>query len=269
MNSSAPAQAPVPISSTLDVIVCDIDGCLGPESHAPMAAACLAKLAEYNRRAITARREGGNQGPIVTLCSGRPQPFVEAVCRMIGNDAVPAVAEMGVWLYDPRPDAPRAFERDVTITPQHLGWVRDATAWIERELVPKGFVIQPGKSASISLWHHDTGLLMQHKHMLTQVFTDRGWGLRVSSTVAWVNCDLEHISKATGIARLTSKMGYVRDRLGGIGDTMGDMAIREGVARFGVPSNAADGLKAHADYVASKPELQGVLEILEWMLRGA
>ncbi len=232
-----------------------------------MSAACLATLAAYNRAAIAARRAGGYAGPIVTLCSGRPQPFVEAVCRVIGNDAVPAVAEMGVWLYDPRPRE-RAFDRDASITQEHMGWVREATAWIERELAPKGYVIQPGKSASISLWHEDTARLMQHKPVLEETFALHGWGLRVSSTVAWVNCDLAHISKATGIARLTTKMGYVHSRLGGIGDTMGDMAIREGVARFGVPANAQEGLKARADYVASKSEMEGVLEILEWMLGG-
>lgn len=251
--------------ATLDAIICDIDGCLGPESHAPMSAACLATVAAHNRRAIAANREGTYAGPIVTLCSGRPQPFVEAICRVIGNDAVPAVAEMGVWLYDPRPGQP-AFERDPSITSEHMQWVREATAWIEKDLVPKGYVIQPGKSASISLWHPDTPQLMSYKETLTSTFAKNGWGLRVSSTVAWVNCDLAHISKATGIARLVHKMSYVRDRLGGIGDTVGDLAIRDAVNIFGAPANAQPALKAKSDFIATNEEMQGVLEILEWMM---
>lgn len=221
-----------------------------------MQASCLAKLAAMNRRAI----EKG-EGPLITLCSGRPQPFVEAVCRVIGNDGCPAVAEMGVWLYDPRPRA-TAFDRDPGITAEHMGWVREATGWIEGELVPRGVVIQPGKSASISLWHGEREYLMGLKDELRRVFAERGWGLRVSSTVAWVNCDLAHVSKATGIARLTARMGFARHELAGIGDTMGDMAIREAVGYFGVPANAEAGLKACADYVSPYEEMEGVLDIL-------
>ena len=36
-----------------DAIISDIDGCLGPESHAPMNADALARIAAWSRRAIT------------------------------------------------------------------------------------------------------------------------------------------------------------------------------------------------------------------------
>ena len=240
----------------LKAIICDIDGCLGPESHAPMNAGCLAEIAAMNRRAI-----GQGVGPIITLCSGRPQPFVEAVCRVIGNDGCPAIAEMGVWLYDAR-EGRAAFERDPNITKEHLRAVREATGWIESELVPRGVVIQPGKSASISLWHAETAYLLSLKPQLVERFALEGWGLRVSSTVAWINCDLEHVSKATGIARMKLKMGFERAELAGIGDTMGDRAIAEAVGFFGVPANAEEGLKAHAHYISPYTEMQGVLDII-------
>jgi len=241
-----------------DAVLCDIDGCLGPETDAPFETEHLAQLSAYNRRVIRERI-----GPIVTLCSGRPQPFAESLCRVIGNDALPCIAEMGVWIYDPSGAfAGGRFIIDPAITPEHRRWVREAMAYIEETWLPRGVVVQPGKSASISLWHSDTEFLMSIRPLLAAEFALRGWGLRVSNSVAWINCDLAHVSKATGIRRWCAMTGLTKARLAGIGDTMGDLAIREEVDFFAVPSNAVAELKSHADYISPLPEIAGVLDIL-------
>lgn len=237
-----------------DAVICDIDGCLGPESSAPLNAAVLGKIAEHNRRAIT-----GGDRPIVTVCSGRPQPFAEAVCRFIANDVVPCVAENGVWLHDPRENV---YLRDPAITPEHMEAVHAATAWIETNLVGKGVVIQPGKSASISLWHPSTPYLRSTVPELGSVFAENRWPFRVSMTVAWINCDLSHVSKATGIARLVERTGFEKARLAGIGDTVSDRAIAESVGFFACPANAEAPLKAMAAFVSEHREAEGVLDIL-------
>jgi hydroxymethylpyrimidine pyrophosphatase-like HAD family hydrolase len=123
-------------------------------------------------------------------------------------------------------------------------------------------IIQPGKSASVSLWHSDTSALMAFKPLIEETFAREGWNLRVSSTVAWINCDLRHVSKASGIRRFQDRTGLRRERLAGIGDTMGDMAIREHVAFFACPANAHPDLKSHADYVSPLAEAAGVVDIL-------
>lgn len=238
-----------------DAVICDIDGCLGPESHAPMDAEALARAAAYNRAAHAHRDR-----PAMTLCSGRPQPFAEALCRLLANTSLPVVCEMGVWLYDPRDNR---FLIDPAISPQDLAAVRHAQALIERDLIPRGIVIQPGKTASISLWHPDTTFLLSLKDWLVETFSREGWPLRVSNTVAWINCDLAHVSKSTGIQRLMREASLHPARLAGVGDTLGDMAIRENVAFFACPANADPRLKAVADYVSPYAEIEGVLDILE------
>ena len=242
-----------------DAIISDIDGCLGPESHHPVDADSLALLARHNRRAA----EVGDV-PMMTLCSGRPQPYAEAICRVIANTRWPCVCEMGVWLYDPRDNR---FLRDPAILPEHLSAVRACSAWVEADLVPRGVVIQPGKSASISLWHPDTPTLKGLMPGIRERIAREGWGLRVSDTVAWINLDLAHVSKGTGIGRLMAMTGLTRERSCGIGDTLGDMAIRERVAWFGCPANAVDALKAVADYVSPHEEIEGVLDIVERVSR--
>lgn len=240
-------------------MICDIDGCLGPERHTPLDAAALARVASYNRLAY----ERGDR-PVVTVCSGRPQPYAEAITRLLGNTTLPAICEMGVWLWHPDTNA---FSRDERITAAHVHSVHEAQEWIEREFGPRGVVCQPGKSCSISLYHADTAYLKGLETTLRETFAARAWPFRVSSTWLWINCDLDFVSKATGIDRLTRHTGLQRESLAGIGDTMGDLAIRERVAFFACPANADEGLKRHADYVSPLPEVEGVLDILE-RLRG-
>jgi len=237
-----------------DAVICDIDGCLGPESHHPLDAASLALLAEHNRRAIATRNV-----PIIALASGRPYPFVECLCRLMANTVVPCIAENGVWLYDP---AQGDFLIDPDITPEDFASVNSLANWITRELAPKGVVMQPGKTASISIYHPDTDFLMSLMPVIAQISQANSWPIRVSRTVRWINLDLAHVSKATGIARLIARSGLKKDRLAGVGDSLSDLAIAERVAFFACPSNADEKLKPHAQYVSSHEEIEGVLDIV-------
>lgn len=241
-------------SRRFEAVICDIDGCLGPESAAPFDTPLLLKVAEHN---ILASTKGDR--PVLTVCSGRPQPFAEAMCRFLGNASVPCVAENGVWLYDPRDNR---FLMDPEITPADRIAVREATDWVERELLPRGVIIQPGKTASISLWHPDTAFLMGLMPTIRETFRTNGWNLRVSNTVAWINCDLGHVSKGSGIRRLMELCHLEKARLAGIGDQLSDLAIRENVAHFACPSNADPALAARADFVSKEAEVRGVLDIL-------
>jgi hydroxymethylpyrimidine pyrophosphatase-like HAD family hydrolase len=242
-------------SRRFDAVICDIDGCLSPESSDPMSAVRLAEIAEYNRLA-----QGVGDRPVVTVCSGRPQPFAEAMCRLLGNYTIPCVAENGVWVYDP---ATNAYLRDPAITADHLAAVHEASVWVERELGPKGVVIQPGKEASISLYHGDTAYLKGTVEPLVRdEFRRRAWPFRVSATWFYINCDLEHITKATGLDRLVARAGLRKDRLAGVGDTAGDRAIADHVAFFACPANADPAIKEHADFTSALSEVEGVLDIL-------
>lgn len=251
---------PPPMPRRYDAVLCDIDGCLAPEEHSPMDVASLALIADHNRRAADA-----GDVPLVTLCSGRPGPFGEAMSRLIANTTLPIICENGVWLYDP---AANTWERDPMIRPEHLQMIREAVAWAEQTLVPLGVTIQPGKSASMSLYHPDTDHLRSMMPGLEAAFDDRLWPLRVSMTMRWINCDLTHVSKASGIERWLKKTGIPPERVAGIGDTMSDAAIADRVAFFACPSNAVEGLRSKAHLVAREPEARGVLEVLEAISRG-
>lgn len=248
---------PLPATShpRFDLIISDNDGCLVAEDTSPMDLESLGRLAAHNRLA-----QANRDRPIPTLCSGRPQPFAEAMCRLLANRTVPCIAENGVWMYNP---ADNSYEMDPAITLAHRAAVREASEWIASEFGPKGVSQQPGKSASISLYHADTEYLKSIRPRVADEFARRGWPLRVSMTWFYVNCDLAHVSKGTGLDRLLAATGTKRERLMGIGDTTGDLLIRERVAFFACPANAQDEIKKVADYVSPFPEARGVVDIVE------
>lgn len=237
-----------------DAIICDIDGCLSPESSTPFDVDALAIVAAHNR-AAHARRDR----PVLTLCSGRPQPFAEAMCRLIANRSLPLIAENGVWMYVP---GDNLYQLDPAITSAQRQMVRDAAAWLDDEFAAAGVTQQPGKACSVSLYHRDTEFLASLRPRIASEFAKRGWTLRVSMTWLYINCDLAHISKATGVARLLKHTGLSPERCAGIGDTTSDLAIRESVGWFACPANAVPEIKAQSDFVATSEEASGVVEIL-------
>jgi len=239
-----------------DLVICDIDGCLVSEHQRTFDLASLAKVAAHNQRAM----ERGDR-PLVTLCSGRPQPFAEAICRLIGNLHVACVCEMGVWLYHP---GTNVYEMDPAIKASHLEAVEGLWSWARGTFGSRGVTRQPGKAASVTLYHPDTAYLRGEVFPAVEAAVrDHGWPFRVSMTWLYINCDLAHVSKGTGLDRLLGTMGLRRERVAGIGDTASDLCIAQRVGLFACPANAHASIKEHAHYIASRPEAEGVVEILE------
>ena len=241
-----------------DLCIADIDGCLVSEGQHAFDLESLGKVAEHNRLAM----DRGDR-PMVTLCSGRPQPFAEAMCRLIGNMLVPCVCEMGVWMYHP---GTNVYTMDPRITPLHLDAVREASRWAFLEYGPKGVTQQPGKTASVTLFHPDTAYLRSIAPEVEAAFAKRDWPFRVSMTWLYINCDLTHVSKGTGLDRLVKDLKISKDRLAGIGDTLSDKCIAERVGYFACPANAHAGIKEHAHFISKEPEARGVVEILSTMV---
>ena len=198
--------------------------------------------------------------PIVTLCSGRPIGFVECLCRLVHNTMVPCIGENGVWLWRPMDNS---FECDPAITEDQLEIVHEARKLLRRRYQTNGVVQQPGKTASISLYHSDTTYLKSIASEIALEFERRDWPIGVSMTWFYINCDLRHVNKATAIDRLLQQTGMQPERTVGIGDTMGDKYIAERVAWFACPANAAAEIKSFAHYVSPYVEVAGVLDILE------
>jgi len=238
-----------------DLLICDIDGCLSPEKPLPLDIAKLQQIAEHNRLANTQ-----HDRPAITLCTGRPQPFVECLTRLIGNMAVPCVAENGVWLYHADGNV---YDLDPSITHEQMEAAHALASWALAEFGSRGLSQQPGKAAAVSLYHEDEAFLKSITSQIEARCEEMGWPFRISMTWHYINCDLHHISKHTGVQRLLDHTGLSPSRVAGVGDTMGDKGIADHVGLFACPANAEASLKAIADYVSPHAEIDGVLDLLD------
>lgn len=247
----------VPFRTTgqYDLVICDIDGCLSSESHAPINGVALNTIAEHNRRAIADRDR-----PVMTLCSGRPIPFVECLCRLLHNTQMPCIGENGVWIWRP---SDNSLQMEATITDEHLEVIHESRKLIRSLFPNQGLVQQPGKTASTALYHSNTDYLRTIQPKIAEEFQRRNWPIRVSMTWLYINCDLEHVNKGTAIDRLLDETGINPKRTAGIGDTMGDRFIADRVSWFGCPANAEDEIKKSAMYVSEQKEVDGVLDMLK------
>ncbi len=238
---------------------CDVDGCLMPEGQESSDLIALQHVAEYNRYAMQ-----DEDRPVIVPCTGRPQPYAEAVCRLLGCSAIPAICEHGAWIYD---FAAHRWSLSPTITNDDLRAVRELESWVRAELGPRGCFLQLGKTASATVFHDDVSwLAAEVVPVLERLIASKGWPMRVSMTWTCINVDLAHVSKGRAISRLIQQFQLDPARLAGIGDTMGDLAIREQVAWFGCPANADDQLKGHADAVSPSSLANGVVEMLDQLI---
>jgi len=244
-------------SRRFDVVFCDVDGCLMPEVEQVPEFQSLAFVSDFNRQAMERCDR-----PVIIPCTGRPQPYAEAVCRLLGCPL--AICEQGVWIYD---YLAHRWTMDPAIQPEDIQIVRTFERWVETELGPHGCFLQLGKAAAVTIFHDNVEWLFENvKPQVEQLVVENNWPLRVSNTWSCINVDLAKVSKASAIDRLVHAHRLDPARLAGIGDTMGDLAIRNRVAWFGCPSNADDQLKTHADRLATAPLAQGVVELLQALI---
>ena len=253
-NPPAPAPATPHARSPFQAIFCDIDGCLSPEAYGPADPATLARVAEHNRLA----HERGDRPPL-TLCTGRPLPFADAMARLVGVRGLPVVCEAGAWLLD---TATYRWELDPNLTEEHLAFARDFGRWAVETF--DGAYLETGKAAAVTIFHPrgPEHLRAEVRPRVEEEVARRGAPYRVAMTWTCINIEPLAVSKATGMDRAIARAGLDPARLAGIGDTMSDMAIRERAAFFACPANADERLKAHADYVSPFEEARGVVDIL-------
>lgn len=257
----------------IKLVVCDNDGCLMPEHNSIINPQDLEPIRAHNARAHSALdaswsvRSGQRPrfdwtglaaSPLLTICTGRPQPFVELLQRWIHCPFVPAVAEGGVLTFSLADNTTRM---DPAVTREHISLIRDCRDWCDYEM---GWNVQAGKQAMVSLYvpQADERLFGEMIDGAKRQIHDMGWPLRVERTVTYINISLAHVSKASGVNRLLDELGLDGRHVLAIGDTTGDLVLREICGLFACPANAMEEVKRAADYVSDFALSDGVADII-------
>jgi hypothetical protein len=235
------------------LLLLDIDGVLTRGEAKALDLALLAHLAEMNRAA-----RADSLRPAVSLCTGRPAPYVEVLCQAIDGH-LPAIFENGCGLYEPRGYRFRPHPK--------LGHNTEFEAARERlrtELVLPGKVFfQPGKEFSLSLFPLD-GVTVPDLYPLAEAAL--GPMRDVVDLVysgSCLNVLPRGVDKGEGLRALCERAGLSLDEVLGVGDSDVDLPFLALAGRSAAPANAADEVKRIVSYVSPRDTSDGVRDILK------
>lgn len=246
------------MAQSIRLIVSDIDGCLGRGEAQPYDLDVLGRVAECNRRA-----KRGEDIPAITLCSGRPAAYVDAMMQAVSG-FVPAIFENGAGLYFPES---YRFAWNPALSASARTEMRRARALLEEHVVQAGIAtIQPGKEMSVTLFPSPGHRLDQVGDAATATLEDEGLDCRVEVSVSSVGIWLEGIDKGTGVRWLAKETGIPLAEMAGVTDTWDDLPFLRVVGFRAAPANADREVTQSADYVSPYADGRGLLDIIERIL---
>lgn len=241
--------------NAMRLVVLDIDGCLTAGEAKPWNFSLMEFIAQLNQRA----RVDSNQFA-VTLCTGRPEPYVEAIMQAIDGH-MPAIYENGGGLYFP---SPYHFAENPAITRAMRATLREIRAVLQQTIIEKGIAqIQPGKEVSITLYPSQSEVtLTQLAERVQHTLAGRLAGYTVHASVSCVEVLPQSIDKGAGVEWLARETGIPLAQMGGIGDAPSDLSYLKKVGHAATTANARAEVKAAVQYASPFVDSFGTLDIL-------
>lgn len=243
----------------MKLLVLDCDGVLSKGEAHPFDPQLLARLGDLNRRA---RR--GETVPAVTLNTGRPSPYVEAVVQAISGWQ-PALYESGAGLYFPKR---YHFERTPRLNSTQLADLQEVIRRVDRAVVQTGRAYwQPGKTVCYTLFAHSPVTTADFADEVKAIAEQVSDQFAVIPAKLALNIHPVGIDKGSGLEWLAQVTGIKPAEMGGVGDTSGDINFLRLVGRAAAPVNAIDDIKAIVHYVSPHADTAGLHDILDhWSL---
>jgi len=239
-------------------IITDLDGCTNPEESIPWDLERFLQFAQLSREAS----EGRGPLPPFTLCTGRPQPYAEVLMKILDIRA-PAICENGAVLYTLHDNRARYGPG---VTEEKIRGIRAVRTFIDAEVLPAypDAIMQFGKEAQLSVFSERPEIFASIQPLIEQFVEQQGGPeLVINPSHFYLNISLDGVDKGNALRALFEELNVTRDETAGIGDTEGDLPLRDNVGFFACPANAKPAIKAIANYVSPYPDIQGMLDILE------
>lgn len=242
------------LGNAVRLFTVDLDGCLMPGRDSELDFTSFTMVREYCRRAETLGF------PRLVLCTGRPQPYVAAVLRILGAiwPRTPSVIESGAYLYYP-------YEGEVQVNPLLEGPALERWRELRRDLARQAPEMRArpglGEKTGLSLFPTDDETVEQLHIRLGDQLIDEG--LEFTRSNMCVDITPKGVNKQSGILMLAEATGISAQEMVGIGDSLNDIAMLTAVGIPTCPANAHPTVKETSVYVSPYEYTRGVRDILE------
>lgn len=236
------------------LVLCDIDGCLNSGFSAALDLPVLARIATQ----ITALDQNGIS---LTLCTGRPAAYAQAMAQVLGI-CVPLVAENGAVLLDPvsgQVDVQVASDDRRSLMNFGEAVLSDPkwAARLQREI---------GKEACLSFNSDEISgqppdqIRRVMQHLRARPGADRFFWSHSTTAIDIVP---RGVSKASGTESLLRRLRLSWSAVASIGDSNNDLPVLNRAGLAMCPMNAATDVKDRCHHVAERPYATGVSDLLE------
>lgn len=227
----------------IKLFITDLDGCIST----PFISPDWSLLSEIRR--LNDQHVNDLAVPPLTICSGRPLPYVEAVAQWL-NVKHPAVFESaGVCNIE---------NYEIQFLPvfdeKAQQQVDELKTWLEREIIPEypGMILEFSKKMDAGLIHPKKEVIDDAFPAITEYVTKRYPIFEVHKTEVSINIILEDNNKENGILRLCELLDITPREVAYIGDSSGDIPGLKIVGQPYAPDNAVAEVKEHAEVLNVK-----------------
>lgn len=240
----------------IKLFVTDLDGCISHPFKTPEWNA-INRLRELN---LMSRSD--DKIPPLSICTGRPFPYAEAVAQWL-DVRIPFVFESAGLLH-------LEGQRIETAVNHHNGDLKpiyEMQKWLQEEILPNypNTVVEFTKMMDAGVVSPDTKTIIKiHKVILDKIETDQ-LDLEVHTTDVSVNVLMPGNNKLRGLKMLGESLGVGLDEMAYIGDSGGDVVALKNVKRPFSPSNARQEAKDHSE-VLEEETTHAVLKAYETVI---
>lgn len=218
----------------IKLYVTDLDGCISFPFKAPN----WDNLTQI--RTLNLQSRSDNTVPPLSICTGRPYPYAEAVAQWL-NVEIPFVFESaGLYLWNGNYIKTALQDEEVDLKP-----IRELREWIKDVVIPEF----PTAAVEFTKMM-DAGVVASEKEVIDQIYlvikkkVEQSYpSLEIHITDVSVNVLLGGNNKLQGMKLLASELNISLDEIAYIGDTGGDIPALRGVKMPFCPSNATRGVK--------------------------
>lgn len=239
------------------LFITDLDGCLSVPFQTPD----WELITEI--RSLNSKSAEDESIPPLTICSGRPAPYVEAVAQWLDIN-LPVVFE-SAGMFHPRNNQ---VTMNAIYDEQAAQDVKALQQWLKKEIISQTEGMLP-EFAKVM----DAGLIHPRKEVIQKVLPEVAAYVaahynhfEVHWTDVSINIILKNNNKKTGIADLCTFLDISPEEVAYIGDSSGDIPGLELVGWPYAPANAAEEVKKVARVIpkeATKAVVAAYQEIIE------
>lgn len=247
----------------IKLFVTDLDGCISYPFKTPKWET-INKIRELNLLSRT-----DETVPPLTICTGRPYPYAEAVAQWLDVQLPFVFESAALYIWEGNKIETALESHDGALDP-----IRKMKEWIQKDLLTSfptaQFEFTKMMDAGIVCPDKD---VVEKMHPIMQKKVDADYPeLEIHTTDVSVNILMPGNNKLQGMKLLAKKVGVELNEIAYIGDTGGDIPALENVKMAFSPKNATRAVKDVTTNLESETTdavLEAYQEIIEWNRGGS